>query len=219
MPSGQVVVAGEQTAGRGRHGRSWTSPPGNLYASVLLRPSVPAASVAQLSLVAGLAMADAIGSLLPDPLQVAVKWPNDVLVDGAKVAGLLLETASSPAGTVDWAVIGSGVNIRHHPEGMPYRTTALVYHAPGLTADDLLVAYIDSLRGRVAMWEADGFGALRRPWLERSFGFGQPLRVRLPRTEINGRFIDLTEGGALVLEDEAGRRLELQAGDIVLGGS
>jgi hypothetical protein len=123
--AGAVVVAAEQVKGRGRHGRAWASPPGNLYASLLLRPDCRIAAAAQLSLVASLALAEALVALAPPDADVRVKWPNDVLVRGAKVAGLLLESASAAHERVAWVVVGSGVNIASAPADTLYPATAL----------------------------------------------------------------------------------------------
>ena len=123
--AGVVVVADQQLKGRGRHGRIWQSPPGNLYASLLLRPDCSIAVSAQLSLVASLALAEALVALAPPDADVRVKWPNDVLVRGAKVAGLLLESAADAGERVAWVVVGSGVNIDSAPADTPYPATAL----------------------------------------------------------------------------------------------
>ena len=140
--AGAVVVAKEQLRGRGRHGRVWQSPPGNLYASLLLRPGCTVARSAQLSLVASLALAEALIALAPPNSDVRVKWPNDVLVRGAKVAGLLLESASRPGGRVAWVVVGSGVNIASAPDDVPYPATALRYEGfPPVAPLDLLARY------------------------------------------------------------------------------
>ena len=111
-----MVSAGEQTRGRGRHGRAWASPPGNLYASVLLRPDCAMAVAAQLSLVAGLALGEALVGLGPPALDLQLKWPNDVLIGGAKAAGILLEGASDADGRAAWVVVGTGVNLVSCPE-------------------------------------------------------------------------------------------------------
>ena len=112
-PEGTVIWARQQRAGRGRRGRAWVSPPGNLYLSVILRPACEARSVAQLSFVAALAVLDLVDGPLPG--RACCKWPNDILVDGGKVAGILLESALRAEGRVDWVVLGIGVNLASHP--------------------------------------------------------------------------------------------------------
>ena len=121
---GTVIWADEQTAGRGRFDRPWHSPPGNLLFSVVLRPPVPASRAAELGFVAAVATADCVAGLLPAGDPVGLKWPNDVQVDGAKIAGILPE-ARSLEGKLDWAVLGVGLNLSHAPTGVPYPVTSL----------------------------------------------------------------------------------------------
>jgi BirA family transcriptional regulator, biotin operon repressor / biotin---[acetyl-CoA-carboxylase] ligase len=218
-PAGLVVVAREQTRGRGRYGRSWTSPPGNLYASVLLRPDCTLAASAQLSLVAGLALGEALAGLGPPDLAIALKWPNDVLVNGAKTAGILLESAARTDGRAGWVIVGSGVNIVSCPKDTPYPATCLVAEgfAP-LEPLTLLEAYLGALDRWLGTWQAAGFAAVRGAWRARSFGLGGEIRLRLEREELCGRFVDLTEGGALLVEEAGGRRREIAAGEVFYPG-
>lgn len=219
--SGQVVVAVEQTRGRGRYGRAWASPPGNLYASVMLRPRCPAADTPQLSLVAGLALAEALERLGPPGLAITLKWPNDVLLGDAKVAGILLESASAPDGRATWVIIGTGVNLVWCPDDVAYPATTLAREgfATTLTPSDLLVAYLAALDGWLTRWREDGFAVVREAWRGRSFGLGTVVRLRLEHEEVAGRFVGLGDGGALLLELADGRRREITTGDVVWGGS
>ena len=113
---GTIVWAQRQTAGRGRRGRTWTSEPGNLYASFVLRPGCAPMQAAQLTFVAALAVRDLLSIYLNNSDSIACKWPNDVLVGGRKISGILLETSTSGSGVVDWLGLGIGVNLRHHPD-------------------------------------------------------------------------------------------------------
>jgi BirA family biotin operon repressor/biotin-[acetyl-CoA-carboxylase] ligase len=215
---GTLVWALEQTAGRGRRGRSWASPHGNLYLSLLLRPDCRAGVAAQLGFVAALSLAEALDPLLPGSLQPAeVKWPNDILLQGRKVAGLLLETASRPDGGLDRLVIGAGVNVATHPTDTPYPATSLA--AEGATTNPAAVlegfaAGFEAWRGR---WLAEGFGPVRAAWLLRARGLGQPLTVRLDGETLEGRFAALDEDGAMLLEWRGGRR-RITAGDVFYPG-
>ena len=119
-----AVWASEQKAGRGRRNRKWDSPLGNLYVSLLLRPDSPLSQAAQLSLVAALALGDAIGEYV-ESSRVLNKWPNDVQIDGCKVAGLLLESFGDKHGNANWVIVGCGVNIAVHPNFPNYDTTSL----------------------------------------------------------------------------------------------
>lgn len=216
--AGAVVWAREQTSGRGRHGRAWASPPGNLYVSVLLRPDCSAGETAVLSLVSSLALVEALEGLATARPPPRVKWPNDVLIGGAKVAGILLENGGGPNGHAGWVVIGSGVNLVSAPANTVSPATSLAAAGWGeLEPEVVLEAYLARLDAHYRTWRRRGFVGLRRDWLEHAFGVGAPVRVRLARDEISGRFVDLTEGGGLLFEDARGARRELTAGEVVFG--
>jgi BirA family biotin operon repressor/biotin-[acetyl-CoA-carboxylase] ligase len=214
--AGAVVVAAEQVKGRGRHGRAWVSPPGNLYASLLLRPDCTIAQAAQLSLVASLALAEALVALAPPAADVRVKWPNDVLVRGAKVAGLLLESAAAAHERVAWVVVGSGVNIASAPANTPYPATALCYEGfPPVTPVHVLERYLGALDGWLERWRGGGFAAVRPAWLALGSGIGDRVRLRLAREEVAGRFLDVTEQGALLVAQDGDRQRQITAGELL----
>ena len=200
-PAGTIVWAREQTAGRGRRGRPWASPPGNLYCSVLLRPRPPRADWGQVSFVAAVALAEAVARAAPG-VSPRLKWPNDVLVAGRKLAGILLEADG------DALVAGIGVNVASHPDG----ATSLARE--GATADvaALLTEVATALLDWLERWEAAGFAPVRAAWLERAVGLGGAVQVRLADETLSGTFAALDEQGALVLD--GGRRIS--AGDVTL---
>ncbi|GGF40580.1 biotin--[acetyl-CoA-carboxylase] ligase [Aliidongia dinghuensis] len=210
---GTLVWAQEQTAGRGRLDRQWHSPRGNLYTSCILRPAVLPARAAELGFVAALAIAETVRVLLPAAVPVALKWPNDVLADGSKIAGILLEAQSGPNATIDWLVLGMGVNIVSAPTVTPYPATAL--HALGGTADARMALELlyGALSARFEDWQQGGFGAIRTRWLALARGLGEALEVRQGDDLVRGRFIDLDPDGALVLETLAGRH-RITTGDV-----
>ena len=214
-PEGLIVTAERQTAGRGRQGRAWSSPPGNLYASLLLRPTGPLGAAATLSLVIPLSVVDALSALLADPGRLAVKWPNDVLLDGAKLAGILLEGADDGAGGCAWVIAGVGVNLAAVPDGLPYAATSLA-RATGreLTPDAFLDAWLPHLRRRLDVWSAGGFAALRPAWLAHAHRLGSEASLRLGEERISGRFADLLDDGSIVLERAPGRRERFTAGEL-----
>lgn len=217
--SGTIVLADQQQEGRGRLGRRWVSPPGNLYASIVVRPDCPLAASAQLSLLTGVAMGEALIDLGPEQLDLRLKWPNDILIGGAKTAGILLESVAGEAGRTAFVVIGTGVNIRWCPDDAPYPVTCL--DAAGfqpLSPADLLAVYTSRLAVWLDRWQRDGFAVVRDAWRTRSYGLGGPIRLRLDREEVDGRFVDLTEGGALLIEQANGCRREVAAGDVVYAG-
>lgn len=215
-PSGTVVMADLQTSGRGRLGRRWISPTGNLYASIVLRPNCSLRESAGLSLLTSVALGEALVDLGPSDLALALKWPNDLLIDGAKVAGILLENAAGASDNVPFIIIGTGVNIQSSPGAADYPTTCLDQaDFPALSPLDLLAAYTSRLDIWLDRWQSDGFAVVREAWLSRAFKLGGPIRLRLERQEIDGVFVDLTEGGALVIEQADGRRREISAGDVI----
>ncbi len=215
-PEGTLMVAREQRAGRGRGGRQWTSKPGNLYMSLLLRPLGNAGVVAQVSFLAAVALADALVKVAPD-LTPRLKWPNDVLIDGAKISGILLESSAQSGGGVDWLVLGMGVNVAHHPEEAGRAATSL--HALGAadcTVFLLLAALAPALLHWLDIWREAGFAPLRRAWLERAAGLDGRLRVRLPKEEFTGTFRDLDGDGSLIVELPDGEMRVIKAGEVFL---
>ena len=235
VEEGVWLRAERQTAGRGRQGRAWTSPPGNFYGStaVRLRPRDPPAPT--LGFVAAVALEEVVSGLLaagvlatkPDgspqkpsdpepspgfrPGGVILKWPNDLLIDGAKLSGILLERAD------DAVVVGIGVNLAHHPDLLDRRATSLAAHgvmiAPQPFAELLAVAFARWL----ATWRIQGFAAVRVRWLARAHPPGAPLRAALPDgSAVEGAFEDMDRTGALILRLADGARRSIHAGDVFL---
>jgi BirA family biotin operon repressor/biotin-[acetyl-CoA-carboxylase] ligase len=210
-----IVVAGEQTAGKGRNGRTWISPPGNLYCSTILRPGCPLSSAAQIGFVAALATRQTIDDILHSAADVRCKWPNDVLVDGRKVSGILLESSSSTGAEVDWVVLGLGVNILLSPEPTDRPATNLISAgAHDVTAERFLEAWMPHLIDWYTKWRRDGFGHVRQAWLAQAMGRGEIINVRLGKQVLTGRFADLDPGGSLILDEPTGRRHVVSAGDV-----
>ncbi|MGH6983882.1 MAG: biotin--[acetyl-CoA-carboxylase] ligase [Stellaceae bacterium] len=212
-PEGTLVTARAQTAGRGRQGRIWVSPPGNLHVSLLLRPDAPMARAAQLGFAAGLAVADAIRAFAPKAA-ITLKWPNDVLLDGRKAAGILLESEGDAAGRVAFVVIGIGVNLTAYPADTEFPATSVkTVTGTAPTPEAFLATLAPALALWYERWRADGFAALRRAWLERAAGLGQALRARLPDETVEGRFAGLDDDGLLLLDAPGGQR-RIAAGDV-----
>lgn len=218
---GTLVWASEQLAGRGRRNRTWVSPSGNLYCSLLQRPPCPAQEAMQLSFVAALAVADAIETALPQGTPVTCKWPNDVLADGRKVAGILLESSAGRHGSLEWLVIGVGVNVSSapaHTDG-PYPAASLSeLGARAVTPPRLLETYCERLFHWRDVWNATGFAAVREAWLERAHGLRQSIQVRLDHDTLEGVFLTMDESGALVLGQGGSSRL-IMAGDVFPAGA
>ena len=212
---GTIVTAKRQTAGRGRRGRAWVSPEGNLHLSIVLRPDVNAESAAQLSFVAALAVGETVKGFVPDSVTLHYKWPNDVLLNGAKASGLLLETASAQGGVIDWVVLGVGINIVHHPDDTPYPATSLVAQgARGASVEAVMRRFVARLADWYDRWRGGGFMPIRDAWLASAAGLGEEIEVKLSGESVRGRFDRLDPDGALVLALPTGDTRRITSGDV-----
>ena len=211
---GTLVWADAQAAGRGRRGRPWLSPPGNLYLSLVLRPDAPASRAPQLGFVTALALGDALHLLAGPSLAFSFKWPNDLLARRAKLAGILLESEMAAGGGLDFVIIGVGVNLASAPRDLEYPATSLADQGfPGITPASLLSAFAEHFARWAERWRAEGFAPMRAAWLSRAGGIGEAVRVRLERLTLEGRFLDLDQDGALVIETGGDRR-RIAAGEV-----
>lgn len=204
------IMAERQTAGRGRRGRSWETLSGNLAATLLLRPDAPPGPVGQLSFAAALSVADVVSHFAPKA-SVTVKWPNDVLVEGKKTAGILLESGDAPTGA--WLAVGIGINLAAAPEGTEFPATALAQFADPPSPDDALALLAARFAHWYAGWMSGGFETLRTAWLARAGGLGLPIRARLPHETRHGVFEGIDASGALLL-NEQGRITSIAAGEV-----
>jgi BirA family biotin operon repressor/biotin-[acetyl-CoA-carboxylase] ligase len=205
------ITAARQSAGRGRRARSWHTLPGNLAATLLLRPEVPARHAAQLSFAAALAAAD-MAQHFAARASVTVKWPNDVLADGRKLAGILLESGSEHG---FWLAIGIGVNLVHFPSDTEFPATSLA--ALGIEApppEDALAMLAVRFAYWHERWRSAGFEGLRDAWLARAGGLGSRIRARLPQEECAGVFEGIDASGALLLNEGHGRVRAIAAGEV-----
>ncbi|WP_132910611.1 biotin--[acetyl-CoA-carboxylase] ligase [Sphingomonas sp. BK235] len=208
---GLWLRADRQTAGRGREGRAWDSPVGNLYASTLVRLAAGDPPAPTLALVAAVALEEAVGAALPDAAALRLKWPNDLLLDGAKLSGILLERVD------DWVVIGFGVNVAHHPDLTDRATTSLRAAGAAMDAAALQSELAAALAHWLARWRREGLEPITERWRKRAHPPGTELRARLPDgSEWHGRYETLDPGGALVLRLADGSRRVMHAGDIFL---
>ncbi len=208
LPDESWVRADRQTAGRGRRGRAWISDSGNLFASVWCRPQPQEGPAQQLSFVAALALGTAL-QFYAAPERLTLKWPNDVLLDGVKCAGILLD------GQQGGTIIGFGVNLSHHPDATEHPSISLP--AAGIPAPDasqfagrLAHAFADSRR----VWREGGFEPVRKRWLDRASGKGRMIEARLGHETVGGRFEDLAADGALVLRLADGGIRNIHAGEV-----
>lgn len=214
------IMARRQTRGRGRSGRVWQDGAGNLMATLLLEPRCPPAALHQLSLLTGVAAHDAIAAfVLPQRPGLRLKWPNDILLDRAKLGGILVE--SSIFAGIPLAAIGIGVNIAHAPDvpGRHTATLASVSEAPPLPG-----AFLSALDARLSYWlgiwaAGAHFDDIRSAWLERAGPIGEPLTIQHGGEISAGSFAGLAVDGALLVQDRDGTVTRMTAGDVSLCAS
>jgi BirA family biotin operon repressor/biotin-[acetyl-CoA-carboxylase] ligase len=208
---GLMVVAAEQSAGRGRSGRTWASPRGNLFASALLPPLAGLRGGAA-SLLAGVAAHEALGALMPAPSRLRLKWPNDLLAGGAKLGGILTEAGTSPTGH-EWIVAGIGLNIAAAPAAEGRAVTSLAALGGTAGVDEVAERLLAALAAEVARFAAQGMAGLVAAWRERALPEGTVMTVHRGGGLIAGRYAGLDDDGALLLATEAGLA-RIIAGDV-----
>jgi BirA family transcriptional regulator, biotin operon repressor / biotin---[acetyl-CoA-carboxylase] ligase len=212
------ITAERQTAGRGRRGRSWVSEPGNLFATLLLGCAAPLQQCAQLSFAAALAAGDAVASFAPNT-RVTLKWPNDVLLDGRKTAGILLEATNAAGAKNPSLLIGVGINLTSCPERADLPPTSLAAATGSAPAPDAVLARLAARwENWFALWQTRGFPALREAWLARAAGLGDKLTAKLGDRELYGVFEDMDQDGALLLRCADGALRRVTAGEVFLPG-
>ena len=208
MQEGFWLRAERQTAGRGRQGRAWASPVGNFSASTLVRLRAGDPPAATLGFVAAVALMEVVVEILPI---ARLKWPNDLLVDGAKLSGILLERAD------DAVVVGVGVNLAHGPDLADRPTTSLAAHGIDMAGAAFAPLLAEAFARWLDRWRTYGFAAVRAQWLAAAHPVGTPLRAALPDgTTLAGAFEDLDADGALILRLASGERRAIHAGDVFL---
>ena len=213
-PDGLVVWALEQKAGKGRRGRGWISPPGNLYSSILLRPNRHLGEIAGLGFAAALAIRDSIAAW--GGRNITLKWPNDVLLGERKIAGVLLESCADGSEKIPaWVVVGAGVNLASHPEGTDFFATSLA--AEGVqppTAFQAIETYLDAFARWRTRWLDGGLAAVLEPYRRHLHGVGAPISVRIEGKILRGVFAALEDDGTLALRLADGPIRRISAGDV-----
>ena len=212
------VTAERQERGRGRQGAPWISERGNLYASYLLDASAANAQIAELPLVFAVALHGAIEVAIGGAAghRLRIKWPNDLIFAGLKIAGILAESRSLPQAR-RLVVAGFGVNLVHHPDGTRHPATDLRVAGFSVAVDALFPLLAGEVERRLREWDRGfGFAAIRAAWIARAAGLGEAIAVRLPDRTLHGRFVDLDEAGRLVLE-AGGERRSISGGDVFFG--
>ena len=222
-----------QTEGRGRRGRAWETASGNLAASLLVVPDCDPAITATLGFVAGVAMYRALRQVVPAAVvkqgihgpdgqggaRIALKWPNDVLADGAKLCGILLEAQRRPDGGMA-IVIGMGVNVVAAPEGLPYPATSLRTLGYDISAETVFAALSDSWVDAFEVWDSGrGVGDILSLWREAAAGIGAEVAVQRDNEVVRGVFETIDEAGRLIVRANDDRRIAITAGDVHFGGT
>lgn len=215
------LMADSQTGGRGRSGRTWVSAPGNLFASLLMPANGPVATAGQLSLVAGVAVIDALRSAgLSHTAPLRLKWPNDILLAGAKLGGILVESSTPMPESGRIAVVGVGLNLATTPEGLEETATNLAAHGLPLSPYDALCFLAQAMDAWLKTWnDGERFAAVREAWLQRAGPVGEPLTVHAHEGDVAGRFAGLDSDGALVIATGEGRERTFTYGDVTLTGA
>jgi BirA family transcriptional regulator, biotin operon repressor / biotin---[acetyl-CoA-carboxylase] ligase len=221
-------VTSQQTAGRWRRHRPWIAPRGNLASSVLEVIEVSPAVAATLGFAAGLALEVALQKVSveaslrsagSDHMKFSLKWPNDVLAGGQKLAGILLE-AEAVANDRLAVVVGIGTNVIAAPEGTPTPATSLTALGVHIGAEDLFATLSDAWAEFRGLWDdGRGFGEIRRLWLERAAGLGQKVTVQNGGSTVEGTFDTLDEAGCMVITTSDGGRVPISAGDVYFGSA
>jgi len=233
-PGGIWFAARQQSAGRGRRGRIWESPHGNLAATLLIVPDCDPTLSATLGFVAGVSLSRALAVVLPNGLvrigldggdsrdgqsRIALKWPNDVLADGAKLAGILLEAHKLPDGRQAIA-IGIGVNVVAAPQGLPYPATSLLELGVPRGAEDVFAALSDAWTETFGVWnDGSGIAEVLTQWRASAAGIGAPVAVNQDGAVLRGIFESIDDVGRLIVRVEDDRRIAITAGDVHFGAT
>jgi BirA family biotin operon repressor/biotin-[acetyl-CoA-carboxylase] ligase len=221
-------VTSEQTAGRGRRQRPWVAPRGNLASSILEVMDISPAVAATLGFAAGLALEAVLRKISveaslraagSDNMKFSLKWPNDVMAGRHKLAGILLE-AEAVADNRLAVVVGIGTNVVAAPEGTPTPARSLAALGVDIGAEKLFAELSDSWAEYRGIWDQGrGFGEIRRLWLERAGGLGQPVAIRNGSSTLEGTFDSIDEAGCLMVRTADGKRVPISAGDVYFGSA
>lgn len=201
---GTVIQAGEQVSGRGRRGNQWTSPTGNLYQSIILKPSVNRQDWGQMSFVISVALAQSLLDILPDIQDLYLKWPNDVLIENKKLAGILIEAKD------DYLIIGTGVNIQHAPDDR-----SKLSDFSSLSVNGFRDIFLNRIAHYYQLWQSEGFDPIQKLWMSRAYRQGQLIKANLNDRTIEGIFEKIDKGGALILRSGQGEDYKITSSEII----
>ncbi len=215
-PEGTIVVADRQTKGKGRMHRVWQSPPGcNIYTSIVLRPKIAPAIAPQITLLAGVAVADVLSAWFKEG--VTLKWPNDVLLRGRKISGILTEMKTSSAG-VDFVIVGIGINVNMsyaQMDGLSHglATSMMIESAGEIPRSEVIAGLCKGLAGLYTGFLDHGFEPVKKRWLRYCDMIGKPVQIAFKDDIQNGQVTGLDDDGALIIMNGSGKRQRILAGD------
>ncbi|MFW0776613.1 MAG: biotin--[acetyl-CoA-carboxylase] ligase [Rickettsiales bacterium] len=212
---GAFIWAKKQSAGKGRMGRKWVSKEGNLFATVLLKPRKQLHELPQLSFVAAVAVLESLEDMIPGESELTCKWPNDILLDGKKLAGILLESFKAGDEGGAWVTVGVGVNVDSFPPKTEFPATCLKDAGVELiSAKIILSRFIHHFIDCYNEWNDKGFASIRKRWLDAAWGVGERMEARLPDDTIEGVMGGIDESGSLVLKLDNGKKQHILAADL-----
>lgn len=214
-PPGLWITALSQSMGRGRRGRDWVSDEGNLFASLLLRPKCNPKEASNLSFVAALGVWNTLHEILPEGSDLKCKWPNDILINGKKIGGILLESSISRNNNLDFLILGIGINLLHFPDVSGYQTTSLK-HEIGIEVklNSIQMALFNNIDKWINVWQDFGFGPIRSAWLEKAYNINQHIKVNLGEETFEGTFKGLSSDGGLIVETDDGLERVIFSGEV-----
>lgn len=215
---GAVIWAKRQTAGRGRMGREWVSAEGNLFVSVLLSPDCDLATCSQLSFVTALAAADTVEGIVGEGMDLACKWPNDLLLGGKKLGGVLLESFTTPdqyGNEKQWVVVGVGINVESHPEHVMFPATCLREAGVEIiSAKIVLSRFVYNFIHQYDAWAKSGYKAVAKAWTKRAYRLGHPVDVIIGDKKVEGIFDGIDAAGRMLVRQDSGAVTGITAGDV-----
>ncbi len=211
---GAVIWAKQQTAGRGRMGREWVSEEGNLYVTVLLRPSAPLEALPQLSFVASLAVLESLTQIVENGEDLKLKWPNDILLAGRKIGGVLLE--SFEASGKQWVSVGVGINVEHYPDNVMFPATCLTEAGVQIVSAKIVLSrFIYHFIQLYDAWCDQGFAEVGKEWMYHAWRIGETVEIDASHTEYKGTFDGIDEQGRMLMTTADGTQETISAGDML----
>jgi len=209
------LIAGEQTAGRGRQGRNWVSASGNLYCSLLFAPNLKPAELAPLPFIFALAVRDSFIAMGADETDVHCKWPNDVLISGKKAAGILIETSAASGAQIGHIIIGIGMNLLHSPKDAQFPAISLMDHI-GRAPDprEAIAVLANKVKKRLDNWDLTNFSSIQQEWQSCAWGLGEHRQINMPEESFSATLVKLKDDGGLLVQLASGEERAIYAADI-----